>query len=115
MIKVAKLSQYYPHGVRRYFYPLYKELRAKPEFGMDVKAALNVTYSILKSGPRAHQNFKSAYEFAKKRDGLDADQRTALTFALEMAQRSFVGDTPPIAGSVTGDVKTEAKPDVARK
>lgn len=109
MIKMAKLSQYYPHGIRRFFHPLYKELRSKPEFGMDVKAALSVSYTILKNGPRAPQNFKSAYEFAKKKEGLDSDQRTALAFALEMAERSFVGENPPLSSNTPLETKPEIR------
>lgn len=94
--KLARLSQLFPEGVRQPFYKLYKDLRSKPDFGLDIKTSLEVSYNILKNGPRAPENFYSAYKYALLKDGLDYSQREALTFALKMAARSYKGDEPPV-------------------
>jgi hypothetical protein len=98
-IKVARLSQYYPDGIRKNFSSLYKKLREDRDFGMDIKTALEVTYNILKNGPRAHDNFMNAYAFAMKDAGLGLGRSQALEFALKMAAHSFSGDEPPVVPS----------------
>ncbi len=95
-VKLARLSQLYPEGVRQPFYKLFKELRNKPDFGLDMKTSLEVSYNILKNGPRAPENFYSAYKYALHKDGLALSQREALTFALKMAARSYKGEEPPV-------------------
>jgi hypothetical protein len=94
-IKLARLSELYPHGVRRPFLDLYKRLREDRDFGMDVKTALEISYKVLKNGPRAEDNFMSGYAFAMKETGLGLGRHESLQFALKMAARSYQGEEPP--------------------
>ena len=96
-IKFAKLSQYYPKGIRKPFYSLFHDLRERKDLLLDMKTALDVTYNVLKSGPRAPENFFSGYKYATDKNGLNLDQRKALDFALRMADRSFIGGEKPPA------------------
>lgn len=95
-VKLAKLSQYYTDGVRQHFYKLYNHLREKKPFEMDIKNALDVTYNVLKGGPKAPDNFFKGYEFATKEEGLNYGHRQAMEFALKMANRSYLGETPTV-------------------
>lgn len=104
-LKLARLSQYYPDGIRKPFYNLFQTLREKREFSLDMKTALDVSYNVLKSGPRAPDNFLSAYQFATSKDGLDLDRSKALGFAIRMADRSFIGgEKPPVILAVPPDL-----------
>lgn len=94
-IKMARLSEYYPDGVREPFMQFYKKLREDRDYSFDIKGALDVSYRVLKNGPRAVENFVNAYQYAIKKDGLDYGRKQALAFALRMASRSFDGDMPP--------------------
>jgi hypothetical protein len=91
---VAKLSQYHDKGIATDFVSLYETLRFKKDFNFDVKKAMELTPRILQNGPKAKDNFFSAYEFALK--DLEYDRRQAVLFALELADRSFVGEKPPL-------------------
>lgn len=95
-IKVARLSQFYPKGVRQSFYKLYQRFREDEAFGIDIQTALKVTYGILKNGPRAPDNFFRGYEFAIADKGLGYSQGDALNFGLRMASRSHRGFEPPV-------------------
>ncbi len=95
-IKLARLSQFFPSGVRQEFYKLYKALREKREFSLNVKSALEVSYSVLKNGPTAPDNFFAAFTYATRKDGLDVNNRQALSFALRMADRSYSGTKVPL-------------------
>lgn len=106
-IKLARLSQFYPNGVRHEFFRLFKDLRIKPEFGMNVRDALDVAYNVLKNGPRGTENFFTAFEYASKKQGLDMSRLQALSFALEMSQRSFVGEAPPILSKAPDPLKAQ--------
>ncbi len=95
-IKLARLSQYYENGIRQPFYRLYNTFREKEEFALDVKTSLDLAYNVLKGGPKAIDNFFSAYEYATKKDGLGFPQDKAMKFAVKMANRSFVGKEPVV-------------------
>lgn len=96
-VRLARLSQYYPSGIRKPFYKIFKELRERKDFLLDMKTALDISYNVLKNGPRAPENFFKAYAYATGKDGLDLDKHLAIAFALRMADRSYVGgETPPI-------------------
>ncbi len=95
-IRVARLSQYYPNGVRASFYKLYERFREDKAFAVDIKTALETTYGILKHGPRAPDNFFRGYEFAVADNGLGLSQSEAMNFGLRMASRSFRGAEPPL-------------------
>ena len=110
-IRLARLSQYFPDGVSQHFRSLYTTLREKREFMLDVKTALDIAYNVLKSGPRAPDNFYSAFTYAMRKDGLELDQKNALAFAIRMSDRSFVGgEKPPYIPStetLNGDARAE--------
>jgi len=95
-VKVARLSQLYPEGVRKPFLTFFARMREDKEFAMDIKSALDITYNVLKSGPRAADNFFSGFEFAMKESGLGLSHTEALEFGLKMAARSYVGKKPPV-------------------
>lgn len=95
-IKVARLSQFYPKGVRQSFYKLYQRFREDRDFGIDIQTALKVTYGILKNGPRAPENFFKGYDFALAENGLGYSQGDAMNFGLRMASRSYRGAEPPL-------------------
>lgn len=113
-VKVARLSAVYPQGIRAHFGDLYKKLREDRDFGMDIKTALDVTYKVLKHGPRAHDNFMNAYAFAMKDKGLALDRTQALAFALKMAARSHRGKTPPVIPAAPGGDASEV-PDAVQR
>ena len=93
-IKVAKLSQYYAEGVSKPFMSLYKDLRDKKEFSLDVRESLAMSYQILKHGPRAPKNFFEAFDLASR--DLGHDKTNALEFAADLAVNSYMDETPPI-------------------
>lgn len=95
-IRLARLSQYYENGVREPFYKLYQALRDKEEFSFDIKTSLDLSYNILKGGPKAVDNFFSAFSYATQKDGLGYAQDKAMKFALKMAKRSFKGKEPVV-------------------
>lgn len=95
-VKLAHLSQIYPEGIRQPFITFYRKMREDRDYAMDVKTALEVSYRVLKSGPRAADNFTQAYAFALMQNGHAASRAQALEFALRMAERSFQGDRPPL-------------------
>ncbi len=95
-IKLARLSQYYENGIRQPFYKVYGTLRDKDEFSLDVKTSLDLSYNILKGGPKAMENFFAAFTYATKKEGLGYAQDKAMKFALKMARRSYVGKEPVI-------------------
>ncbi len=92
--RVAKLSQYFTTGVEKPFFALFKDLREKKEFSLDVKTALIFSHDILQHGPKSAQNFFDAYQFAVKDHELT--KTPALELALKIASRSHVDATPPI-------------------
>lgn len=94
MAKIAKSSQYYQEGVAKPFLELFSNLRERKEFSLDMRTSLSVAHDILKNGPKASQNFFEAFEFGKQ--NLDYDKRKALTFALNLAARSYSGPNPPL-------------------
>lgn len=94
-VKVARLSELFPDGVKKPFIAFYTKMREDREFGMDVKTALDITYNVLKNGPRAPDNFMSGYAFAMKDSGLGLGRNGALEFGLKMAARSYSGEKPP--------------------
>ena len=94
MAKIAKSSQYYPTGVAKPFLDLFQSLREKKEYVLDVRTTLRVAVEVLRHGPLAPQNFFEAFDFSRK--DLDFDKQKALDFALVLASRSFVGETPPV-------------------
>lgn len=111
-IRLVRLSEYFPDGIRKPFYSLFTTLREKPEFTLDMKTALDVTYNVLKNGPRAPENFLSAYKYAMEKNGLDLDRKQSLAFALRMADRSFIGgDQPPFIPAVNVKPPVEAHAD----
>jgi hypothetical protein len=75
---------------------LYAELRKTGTFRLDMKAALDVTYNVLKHGPRAPDNFLAAVRYAQSKKGLELDKQQSLAFGIKMAERSYIGDTPPV-------------------
>lgn len=95
-IRLARLSQYYERGVREPFYRVYKTLRDREDFSLDIKTSLDLTYNILKGGPKAADNFFSGYEYATKKDGLGYAQDKAMKFAMKMARRSHMGPEPVV-------------------
>lgn len=92
--RIAKLSQYFTKGVHQPFLSLFKDLREKKEFSLDVKTALTYTHDILSHGPLASANFFEAFNLAVKDHELQ--KNAALEFALRMAARSHVDDRPPV-------------------
>lgn len=101
-VKLARLTQYHPQGIREPFKTLFKALRTKPEFSLDVKKALEISYNVLQGGPRASENFFAAYAFANKKDGLDYNRQQSMAFALRMASRSHLGEHPPVVPGIAG-------------
>lgn len=100
-VRLARLSQYHPSGIRKAFYDTFKALRDKKDFAFDMKTSLETTYNILKNGPRAADNFFTAYRYGMQKDGLDLSKGEALGFALRMVDRSSVGtEGPPIIPAV---------------
>jgi len=95
-IRLARLSQYYENGVRDPFYKVYQALRDKEEFSYDVKTSLDLSYNILKGGPKAIDNFFAAFNYATQKEGLGFAQDKAMKFALKMAKRSFKGKEPVV-------------------
>ena len=102
-VKFARLSQFYPTGVREPFDKLYGELRKTGTFGLDMKAALDVAYNVLRHGPRAPDNFLLGVRYALSKKGLELDKQQALAFGIKMAERSFVGEAPPILDEDSSD------------
>ncbi len=95
-IKMARLSQHFQQGVRAPFYKLYERFRDDRTYAMDIKTALELSYNILRNGPRGPENFFGAYDFAMKEDGLAMSHAQAVEFGLRMAHRSYRGEQPPI-------------------
>ncbi len=93
-VLVAKLSQYHEKGIASEFIALYEQLRYRKDLTLDVKKAMEIAPRILQSGPKAKDNFFSAYEFAMK--DLEYDRPHALTFGLQLSDRSYIGEKPPI-------------------
>ena len=98
-IKMARLSEFFPHGVALPFLQLYNRLRSDKEIAMDIKGSLSLSYLILKNGPWAVDNFFRGYSFATETSGLNYGRKQALSFALRMAKRSFEGKQPPTQSS----------------
>lgn len=93
-VMVAKLSQYHEKGIATEFVTLYEELRYRKDLTLNVRKAMEIAPRILQSGPKAKDNFFAAYEFAMK--DLEYDRAHALTFGLQLADRSYLGEKPPI-------------------
>ena len=91
---VAKLSQFHEKGIAQDFITLYEQLRFRKDITLDVKKAMEIAPRILQSGPKAKDNFFAAYEFAMK--DLEYDRAHSITFALQLADRSYVGERPPV-------------------
>lgn len=111
-IKLARLSQYYLSGVRQHFYKLYSSLRNREDLSLDVKSSLDISYNVLKHGPKAADNFFAAFEYAVSKDGLNHSIGKATEFALTMAKRSHVGPEPLIIPgffSTTRSLASEAQ------
>lgn len=92
VMKLAHLSQYFPDGVRGPFYKLFNQLRNDRKYHLDMKTAMEVSYNVLRNGPMGPENFYSGFDFATKKDGLNMSLKPALAFAIQMADRSFVGN-----------------------
>ena len=95
-VKFARLSQYYPEGVRGPFDQLYAELRKAGTFGLDMKAALETSYNVLRHGPKASENFLQGVRYALSKEGLELSQQQAIEFGIKMAERSYRGEAPPV-------------------
>lgn len=114
-VEVAKLSQFHEDGVANPFLKLFGELRERKDLQLDVKTSLQMSYEILKHGPKAPENFYSAFEFASK--DFEFNKKDALDFALRLASRSHVGERPPLmqfvapsSGGRTGGVAGAGNP-----
>lgn len=93
-VVVAKLSQYHEKGIATEFITLFEQLRTRKDLTLNIKKAMEITPRILQNGPKAKDNFFAAYEFAMK--DLEYDRANALTFGLQLADRSFIGEKPPV-------------------
>lgn len=103
-IKLARLTQFHPKGVRSSFYKLYERFRDDRTFALDIRNSLELSYNILKYGPRAADNFFAAYDFAVREDGLNLTQGASIEFSLRMASRSFKGSEPPLVPNLNEPV-----------
>jgi hypothetical protein len=103
-IKLARLTQFHPNGVRSSFYKLYERFRDDRTFAMDIRNSLELSYNILKFGPRAADNFFTAYDFAVSEAGLNLTQGASIEFSLRMASRSFKGNEPPLVPNLNDPV-----------
>lgn len=95
-VAMAKLSQYYPDGVRNEFFKLYKSLREDRRFGVSVLTAVRIINEVLPYGPTAPQTFLKSYEFAIDSSGLASGGMAAVKFAVQMTKRSVKHWPPPI-------------------
>lgn len=95
-IAMARLSQYYPDGVRKDFFKLYKSLREDRRFGVSVLTAVRIINEILPYGPTAPHTFLNSYEFAIDPVGLASGGIAAVKFAVQMTKRSVKNWPPPI-------------------
>ncbi len=103
-IKLARLTQFHPKGVRSSFYKLYERFRDDRTFAMDIRNSLELSYNILKHGPRAADNFFAAYDFAVSEAGLNLTQSASIEFSLRMASRSFKGNEPPLVPNLNNPI-----------
>lgn len=94
-IKMARLSQNFKDGVRSSFYKLYQRLTDDRQFSMDIKSSMELSYNILRNGPRAPENFFAGYDYAMTEEGLGMSHAQAVEFGLRMAHRSYRGTEPP--------------------
>lgn len=95
-VAMAKLSQYYPDGVRKEFFKLYKSLREDRRFGVSVLTAVRIINEVLPYGPTAPQTFVDSYSFAIDPSGLSSGGMAAVKFAVQMTKRSIKHWPPPI-------------------
>ncbi len=101
MTKIAKSSQYFQSGVAKPFLELFSALRERKDLSLDIKTSLRVAEQVLRNGPLGPENFLHGYELARKT--LEFDKHHALDFAINLAGRSFVGDSPPIMQFPNGE------------
>ena len=103
-VKLARLTQFHPKGIREAFYKLYGKFRDDQKFNLDIRTALELSYNILKYGPRAPDNFFAAYDFATDEKGLALAHGAGIEFSMRMAARSFKGSEPPLPPGVFNPV-----------
>lgn len=113
-IKLARLTQFHPDGVRASFHKLFGRLRDDRTFAMDIRTALEISYNILRFGPRATDNFFAAYDYAISEPGLSMSHGAAVEFSLRMASRSFKGSQPPLAPDPQAPYRFEPQPVMIR-
>lgn len=95
-ISLARLSQFFPDGIRNDFYKLYKALREDRRFGVNVLTAMRIIKEVLPYGPTATQTFLQSYEFAIDPKGLASGGMAAVKFAVSMAKSAVKQWPPPI-------------------
>lgn len=95
-MEMAKLSQYYPDGIKTDFFNLYKSLREDRRFGVTIKTALRIIHEVLPFGPTAPKTFLESYEYAIDPSGLASGGIAAIKFAVLMAKKSVKNWPPPI-------------------
>lgn len=95
-VRLSRLSQYYPDGIKGDFFKLYRMLREDRRFGVSIQIALRIINEVLPYGPMAVSNFMRSYEYAIDPTGLASGGVEAVKFAIAMAKRSIKQWPPPI-------------------
>lgn len=95
-LSLTRLSQYYPDGIRKEFFSLYKILREDRRFGVSILTALRISLEVLPYGPTAPQTFLKSYEYAINPLGLASGGIEAVKFAVVMSKNALRKWPPPV-------------------
>lgn len=95
-LSLTRLSQYYPDGIRKEFFHLFKILREDRRFGVSILTALRISIEVLPYGPTAPPTFLKSYEYAIDPMGLASGGIEAVKFAVLMAKKASKRWPPPI-------------------
>ncbi len=92
-LEAIQYNIYFESGVFSSFRELYEKLRNDNEYFLSIRDALQISLRVIQFGPRASQNFLTAYQFALSQKGLKMGRPQAFEIALKMASNSVTLST----------------------
>lgn len=87
-VKVARIGERYDGGASKPFIEALEFARSSKGPGLPVQQAVELALGVSGYGPKAHENFAQAYQYAVSQSGLNLGADKAMAFAKGLATKS---------------------------
>lgn len=85
---IATMGEEHSSPISQSFMKLYSWLRTHDQAGVSVSKAIEIAKNVVKTHPKAVDNFIAAYEYALKDKGLHYSANQSLAFAMDITHRA---------------------------